>query len=254
MTKEKDNIVKLVENACDLALGIHNQMVKDYFPSSKSGGIHESNLVGIFIESVKRTNGFNNVSAWSEVKIFEKSKNKKPKHKFRASRLDAAIKLKDKDALLLIEAKRFKWGRSRWGKNAGKLNSELTINSVRKDSERLLAIDGDEPVIEDSRCKNVYRVLLSVMWCRNDIEPTPDKEPPKKKKKREEQEEQRKGIEEVKEKWIKKEIFNDEWSNCVTFETKYQEEARKYLKLLVAIDGPYAIEDMPNSSTEQTEQ
>ena len=248
MTKEDDSIVKLAKNACTLALDIHKQMVEDYFPKSKSGGIHESNLVGIFIESVKRTNGFNNVSAWSEVKIFEKNKNKK--HKHRASRLDAAIKLKDKDTLLLVEAKRFKWGRSRWGKNGGKLNSELTVNSVKKDSIRLLAIDGDEPVVEHSRCKNVYRVLLSVMWCKNDIEPTPDGESTRDKNKREEQEKQRKGLEDSKTEWINKEIFSEEWSNCVTFETTDYKEAGKYLKLLIAIDGPYAVADMPNSSTE----
>ena len=202
-----DEIIEVVETAKDLTFETHNNMIRDYFPGKENGGIHEFNLVSIFIESLKRINGFDNVSAWSEV-LYLKSKSNRP------ARLDAAIKLKDKDSLLLIEAKRI-----RQGKTKGKLNSKIALKSILKDSKRLSKIDNTEPVILTSNSKKIYKVLLASMWYS-----------------------EKQHMIDAREKWISKEAFNKDWSNCFVFESKDVCDSEKFLKILVAIDGPYQIQ------------
>ena len=249
MTKENDNIVELVKKACDLALGIHNHMRKVYLPKYPKDGIHEYNFVSHFIEAVKQKSEFKNVSAWTEMRIYEDSK----------ERLDAAIKLTDEDidkdegkdkcknegkdknsSILIVEAKKIRRGKTR-----GKFNSIKAHNAILKDAKRLQNMNANNtPIIPKSGCHNVYRVLLASVWYTNiDIETQTD---------------ETRHLIEARDQWMNRKIFGDGWSNCAVYETDINKEDRedieKYTKLLVAIDGPYTVADMPNSSTEQTEQ
>ncbi len=226
MTKENDSIVELVKDACTMALKIHNQMREDYLPKYSDDGIHEYNFVSHFIEAVRRNNGFDNVSAWTEMRIYEDSK----------ERLDAAIKLTDKDknsSILIVEAKKIKRGNAR----NGKLNSIMAHNAILKDAKRLQNMNSNTWIISKSHCKFVYKVLLASVWYTN-----VDKET---------QTEETRHLIEARDQWMNRKIFGDGWSKCAVFETANNDNKEKFTKLLVAVDGPHAVEDMPSSSNEK---
>lgn len=181
---------------------IHEQRMAEYFPGRDNGGIHEFNNVLIFIEALQNLSGYDNVFAWTEVQCLHNKRK-------RSARLDAAIKLKNEDVIILLEAKRI-----RQGKTQGSFNSSIAIKSIRKDTKRLIEIDESEPVVSKSNTKKIYRVMLASMWLSND-----------------------ENMKDAYEKWKSYDAFDINWKGCEVSES-VSKSTEKHLKLLLAVKAP----------------
>jgi len=213
MEDDMTDVIQILKDANEKALEVHTKMMSDYFPGKGHGGIHEVNLVSIYIESIKQICGYENVSAWLEVQCLKGKKGKKGKKNARPARLDAAIQITTRESIVILEAKRI-----RQYKTNGKYNSEIALKSISRDSKRLIKIDESESIISKSSAKKVYRVLLSSIWMSD-----------------------AKNMQEARNKWMSKEAFSDDWELCVVSETKDDPSSDKHFKLLLAINGPDII-------------
>jgi len=176
--------------------------MNEYYPGKDNGGIHEFNHVLTFIEALQNLSGYDNVFAWTEVQCLHK-KRKRP------ARLDAAIKLKNENVIILLEAKRIRQGKTR-----GTFNSKIALKSIRKDTKRLIEIDKSDPVVPNSGDTLIYRVMLASMWLSDEI-----------------------NMKDAYDKWKNYEAFDINWKGCVVNES-LSKSAGKHLKLLLAIKSP----------------
>ncbi|MDO6678587.1 MULTISPECIES: hypothetical protein [unclassified Shewanella] len=197
------SVVKLLERAVIKCHEIHEHRMSEYFPGKGNGGIHEFNHVLTFIEALQNLSGYDNVVAWTEVQCLHKKRK-------RSARLDAAIKLKNENIIILLEAKRIRQGKTR-----GSFNSSIAIKSIRNDTKRLIEIDESEPVVSASKTNAIYRVMLASMWLSDD-----------------------RNMQDAYEKWKSHDAFDINWKGCVVSES-VSKSTEKHLKLLLAVKIPH---------------
>ncbi|PHR54876.1 MAG: hypothetical protein COA47_14750 [Robiginitomaculum sp.] len=175
---------------------IHKLQMEEFYPGLGNEGIHESNLIRILIQALQEDCGYRNVVGWSELSFL------------RRSRLDSGIKLIHKDAVILVEAKRIRQGKTR-----GTYNSKIALKQIVRDSGRLYDKERCESVVLRSKAASLYRVLIAAVWLSN-----------------------KPHMQEAYARWMDGSAFHSDWKGDVVAETpEIWKGKSSSLKLLIAI-------------------
>ena len=148
----------LIKNGFSKMAELYEKSLPIFYPTIESRGIHECNLVHLFLVALRESVNSPPLPTWLELPFVNPEDKKTNK-----DRVDGAAFIQKSKTLLLIEAKRIKQG-----KTNGRFNTEIALSQIFDDANRMgetnrLEKMGKEMIGIDLHIK-VHRLMIGDIW------------------------------------------------------------------------------------------